>query len=155
MFPAVPMPVCRNGLPQVMSPATHGKSYGFLETLEILREKHRFWTAELAARNGSPRRLPARGEKLSWEPTENVGILYVSNALLRVQHWNDVPDRKKVILPFYREVWGNRIAVHLIWVWNYISGYGMSYTSHKSGSECFQIKENAQKSKQNAYKSKE
>ena len=93
MIPAVPMP--GNGLPQVMSPATDGKSYGFLETLKILRKKHGFWTAELAARKGSPRRLPVRSEKLSWEPTENIGIPYVSNALLRVQRWREVPARKK------------------------------------------------------------
>ena len=54
------------------------KSYGFQKTLEILREKHRFQTAELAARKDKPRRLPARGEKMSWEPTENLGIPYVS-----------------------------------------------------------------------------
>ena len=72
MFPDVPMP--GNGLPQVMSSATHGKSYGFPETLEIHRKKHGFWTAELAARKGTPKRLPARGEKLSWQPIENVCI---------------------------------------------------------------------------------
>ena len=112
MFPDAPMP--GNGLPQVTSPATQRKSYGFLKTLEILREKHGFWTAELAARKGSPRRLPARGEKLSWEPTENVGIPYVSNALLRVQRWREVPAKKNVIVPFYRGILGNLIAIHLI-----------------------------------------
>ena len=61
-----------------MSPATHGQSYIFLETMEILMKKHSFWTAELAARKGSPRMLPVRSEKLSWELTENVGIPYVS-----------------------------------------------------------------------------
>ena len=54
------------------------KSYGFQETLKILRKKHGFQTAELAARKDKPRRLPARGEKMSWEPTENLGIPYVS-----------------------------------------------------------------------------
>ena len=112
MFPDVPMP--GNGLPQVMFPATLGKSYGFLKTLEILRKKHGFWTAELAARKGSPRRLPVRSEKLSWEPTENVGIPYVSNALLRVQRWREVPARKKRNRTFYRGILGNLIAIHLI-----------------------------------------
>ena len=112
MFPDVPMP--GNGLPQVMSPATDGTSYGFLETLEILRKKHGFWTAKLAARKGSPRRLPVRSEKLSWEPTGNVGIPYVSNALLRVQRWRGVPAKKKRNRTFYRGILGNLIAIHLI-----------------------------------------
>ena len=54
------------------------KSYGFLETLKTLRKKHSFHTAELAARKDKPRRLPARDEKMTWEPTKNVGIPYVS-----------------------------------------------------------------------------
>ena len=48
------------------------------ETLKILRKKHGFQTAELAARKDKPRRLPACGEEMSWEPTENLGIPYVS-----------------------------------------------------------------------------
>ena len=91
MFPGVPMP--GNGLPQVISPATHGKSYGFLEALGILTKMRGFWTAELAARKSSPRMLPVRSEKLSWEPNENVGIPYVSNAFLRVQRWREVPAK--------------------------------------------------------------
>ena len=112
VIPDVPMP--GNGLPQVMAPATHGKSYGFLETLKILREKHSFWTAELAARKGSPRRLPVRSEELSWAPTENVGIPYVSNAFLRVQRWREVPAKKKRTRTFYRGTLANLIAIHLI-----------------------------------------
>ena len=54
------------------------ESYGVQETFKPRREKHDFQTAELAPRKDKPRRLPARGENMSWEPTENLGIPYVS-----------------------------------------------------------------------------
>ena len=103
MFPDAPM--SGNGLLQLMAPATHGKSYGFLETMEIHTKKHSFSTAELAGRKGSPRRLPVRSEKLSWEPTGNVGIPYVSNAFLRVQRWREVPAKKNLLVPFTVGFW--------------------------------------------------
>ena len=88
-----------------MSPATHGKSYGFLETLKILRKKRGYWTAELAARKGSPSRLPALGEKLRWEPTENIGIPYVSCLSRAFANFRDTPAKKNRNKPFIGDIW--------------------------------------------------
>ncbi len=49
------------------------ESYGFLQTLETVG-KHGFRSAELAAREGDTKKVPAHAEEQRWGPIQSVVI---------------------------------------------------------------------------------